>query len=386
MYFNPNLILALYLLVIFMTIVLCVAWYFNPEIKGLREWFFAYLSALINITFFITHAVDSEVLFMLINQVTLMGTGFFALKGCCRHMEIKCRVELIAIPIIIVILGISAYFTVMENKLPIRFFLSSLVSGVFFMSGAAYLLRDDFRTFPSRHLLGMTLFAHGLFNALRSGLFNNKVTAILETFSVAPTDLIIYEQLIMTSLLPLGVVMLANEVISLELRKHAEHDSLTSLYNRRMFLELLHKHKSLATRTRRPLSLLVLDIDNFKVINDSYGHLAGDEVLIAFADIMQNNLRKEDVVGRLGGEEFAIFLPNIATEDAISFAERLRAIIEAKPAITSKGEIRYTVSIGVTNVERDTPIAKAMDIADAAMYAAKRSGRNKVVYKDVNVA
>ncbi len=386
MYFNPNLILALYLLVIFMTIVLCVAWYFNPEIKGLREWFFAYLSALVNITFFITHAVDSEVIFMLINQTTLMGTGFFALKGCCRHMAIKCRVEFVAIPIIIIILGISTYFTVVENKLPIRFFLSSLISGMFFISGAAYLLRDDFSTFPSRHIFGMTLFAHGLFNVLRPALFSSKANAILEASSVVPTDLIIYEQLIMTSLLPLGVVMLANEVISLELRKHAEHDSLTSLYNRRMFLELLHKNKSLATRTKRPLSLLALDIDNFKVINDSYGHLVGDEVLIAFADIMQNNLRKEDVVGRLGGEEFAIFLPNIATEDAISFAERLRSIIEAKPAITAKGEIKYTVSIGVTNIERDTPIAKAMEVADAAMYVAKRSGRNKVVYKDVNAA
>lgn len=386
MQFNSNLMLALYLLVIAMTIVLYVAWYFNPEIKGLREWFFGYLSALINMTLFITHAASSEVVFMLISQATLMATGYFALRGCCRHMAIKCRIELIAIPIIIIVLGVSTYFTVVENKLPVRFFLSSLVSGMFFMTGAVLLLREDFNAFPSRHLLGITLFAHGLFNALRPALFTSEIHTILEKFSVAPTDLMIYELLIMTSLLPLGVVMLANEVISLQLRRHAEHDSLTNLYNRRIFLELLHKHKSLATRTKTPFSLLVLDIDNFKAINDTYGHLAGDEVLVHFADIMQKNLRQEDVIGRMGGEEFSIFLPNIAMEAAISFAERLRVMIEGNPASTSKGQIHYTISVGVTNIECDTTLAKALEIADAAMYAAKNSGRNKVIHQRSDAA
>lgn len=381
MHIDSHLLLALYLLVFAMTIVLYVAWYFNPEIKGLREWFSAYLAALINVTFFITHAVSSEVVFMLISQATLMATGYFALKGCCRHMAIKCRVELIAIPIILVVLGVCIYYTVIENKQPVRFFLSSLVSGLFFMAGAFYLLRDDFKAFPSRHLLGITLFAHGLFNALRPVLFTGEIAAMLQKFTVAPTDLIIYEQLIMTSLLPLGVVMLANEVISLQLRKHAEHDSLTGLYNRRMFLELLHKNKSLAVRMKRPLSLLVLDIDKFKLINDTYGHLAGDEVLIDFAANMQKNLRQEDVIGRMGGEEFAIFLPDIPVEAAVIFAERLRAIIEGNPAITGKGVIDYTISIGVANLEGDISIASALEAADAAMYAAKRSGRNKVVYQ-----
>jgi diguanylate cyclase (GGDEF)-like protein len=369
-----------------MTIVLFVAWYFNRGIKGLWEWFIAYLSAFINITFFICNAVHSEFAFMLVNQVTLMGTGFFALKGCCRHMEIKCRIEFIAIPIIVIVLGISSYYTIIENNLPIRFLLSSLVSGLFFMAGAIYLLRDSFNTSPFRHLFGVTLFAHGLFNTLRYALFSNQVRAILDAISIAPTDLILYEQLMITSLLPLGVVLLTNEVISLKLRKYAEHDSLTNLYNRRIFLECLHKNKSRAIRMKTPLSLLVLDIDNFKAINDSYGHLAGDQVLIDFAKNIQENLRKEDVIGRMGGEEFAIFLPNISEEAAITFAERLRSIIEAKPVSTSKGVINYTISIGITNIESQTSIEQAMDAADSAMYEAKRSGRNRVIYKCVNAS
>jgi diguanylate cyclase (GGDEF)-like protein len=366
-----------------MTIVLFVAWHFNRGIKGLREWFIAYLSAFINITFFICNAVHSEFIFMLVNQTTLMGTGFFALKGCCRHMEIKCRIELIAIPIIVMVLGISSYFTIIQNNLPIRFFLSSLVSGLFFIAGAMYLLRDNFSASPFRYLFGLMLFAHGVFNTLRSGLFSNEFKAALEVISIVPTDLILYEQLVITSLLPLGVVLLTNEIISLKLRNYAEHDSLTNLYNRRIFLEFLHKNKSMPTRMKTPLSLLVLDIDNFKAINDNYGHLAGDEILIDFAKNVQNNLRKEDVIGRMGGEEFAIFLPSIPLEAAVTFAERLRTIIEAKPVLTSKGEINYTISIGITNIESHTSIEQALDAADSAMYEAKRSGRNKVIYKKI---
>jgi len=368
-----------------MTIVLYVAWHFNREVKGLREWFIGYLSAFINITFFICNAVHSEYIFMLVNQITLMGTGFFALKGCCRHIDIKFRIELIAIPMIVIVLSISSYFTIVENNLPVRFFLSSLVSGLFLMAGGLYLRRGSFNAFPFRHLFGLTLIAHGLFNALRSGLFSKGALAILDAISITPTNLILYEQLMITSLLPLGVVLLTNEIISLELRQYAEHDSLTDLYNRRIFLEFLHKNKSLATRLKTPLSLLVLDIDNFKTINDNFGHLVGDEVLIDFARNMQNNLRKEDVIGRMGGEEFAIFLPNISIEAAITFAERLRSMVEAKPVLSSKGQINYTISIGITNIESHTSIEQALDTADSAMYEAKRSGRNRVIYKPINV-
>jgi diguanylate cyclase (GGDEF)-like protein len=384
--FNFKLLLALYFLVISMTIILFVAWHFNRDIRGLREWFIAYLSAFININFYIFNTVHSELVFMYANQITLMGTGYFALKGCCEHMGIKCSIEYIAVPMIIIVLGISYYFTSIENNLAIRFFISSLVSGLFFIVGALYLLRGSFKESPFRHLLGLTLFAHGLFNVLRSVLFSKKLEAILNTSLITPTDLIIYEQIMITSLLPLGIVLLTNEIISLELRKHAEHDSLTNLYNRRIFLDFLNKAKSLAIRSRTPLSLLVVDIDYFKAINDNFGHLAGDEVLIDFAKNIQKNLRKEDVVGRMGGEEFAIVLPNISVAAAISFAERLRSITQTTPVFTNKGQINYTISIGITNIESTTTIEQALDVADAAMYEAKKNGRNSVVYKSIDTS
>lgn len=385
MSFNPHLLFAVYLLVISMTVVLFFAWRSNREVQGLKEWFFAYISAFVNITIFISNVLPNAFLFMLLNNGTLMATGFFAFKGCCRHMGIQSRLEPVAVPIIISMLCISVYFTLIDNNLAIRFLLSSLMSGIFFIAGAFYLQRGHSESYPFRYLFAIVLFLHGLFNILRSGLFSSPLSMLLDIMAISPTDLILYEQLLMTSLAPLGVVMLTNEVISLQLREYAEHDSLTNLYNRRIFLELLKKCKSLATRSNTPLSLLILDIDHFKTINDRFGHLAGDQVLIDFAEKIQTNLRKEDVIGRMGGEEFAIFLPNIPKGSAIAFAERLRFMIESTPAATSKGIIHYTVSIGVTNIHHETTLEQALDAADAAMYEAKRNGRNQSVYKDVSI-
>ena len=380
MSFDQSLLLALYFLIIAMMLVLLAAWRLNQEVKGLREWFLGYLSAFINMTIFVMCPSMPAFAFMLINQTTLMATGFFAFKGCCQHANIQSRLEKIAIPIIAVSLLISAYFTAVENNLALRFLIGSLVSGLFCISGALYLLRTSFEQRRFQYLFGITLLAHGVFNSLRSILFMDSVKQFLQANAINPTDAILIEQILITSLLALGVLMMTNELISKELRSHAEQDSLTNMFNRRFFLKLLEKSKSLAVRTQKPLSLLVLDIDHFKLINDKFGHLAGDEVLISFAKNAQKNLRAEDVMGRIGGEEFAIFLPNTNGESAVFFAERLRRMIEAQPAPTSKGDISYTISIGVTVIDKDTPIEQALDEADLTMYQAKRNGRNRVEY------
>ena len=380
MSFDQSLLLALYFLIIAMMLVLLAAWRLNQEVKGLREWFLGYLSAFINMTIFVMCPSMPAFAFMLINQTTLMATGFFAFKGCCQHANIQSRLEKIAIPIIAVSLLISAYFTAVENNLALRFLIGSLVSGLFCISGALYLLRTSFEQRRFQYLFGITLLAHGVFNSLRSILFMDSVKQFLQANAINPTDAILIEQILITSLLALGVLMMTNELISKELRSHAEQDSLTNMFNRRFFLKLLEKSKSLAVRTQKPLSLLVLDIDHFKLINDKFGHLAGDEVLISFAKNAQKNLRAEDVMGRIGGEEFAIFLPNTNGESAVFFAERLRRMIEAQPAPSSKGNIPYTISIGVTVIDKDTPIEQALDEADLTMYQAKRNGRNRVEY------
>ncbi len=156
-------------------------------------------------------------------------------------------------------------------------------------------------------------------------------------------------------------------------------DPLTGLFNRRMFQDWATTEWSRARRQGTSLSLLVLDIDHFKRINDAFGHIAGDEVLIGIAGCLRSLTRNEDLVARMGGEEFAIIMPNLSLADAPRFAERLRAEIEAQRFPWNDGSISLTVSIGVAEVQADrTPIGTALSAADAALYRAKQQGRNRV--------
>ena len=172
---------------------------------------------------------------------------------------------------------------------------------------------------------------------------------------------------------------------SVEARYHEEvyqlatHDALTELYNRRHFTELAEKELSRALRHERPLVLAILDLDHFKPINDRYGHIAGDAVLRQFSEILRAHVRADDIAARIGGEEFAVLLPETGPEEGLRFAERLRAAV-ADAAFSPGGESRrITVSIGLaaTGPERYTR-SVLMREADAALYRAKDGGRNRV--------
>ncbi|WP_419778609.1 diguanylate cyclase [Maridesulfovibrio sp.] len=164
-----------------------------------------------------------------------------------------------------------------------------------------------------------------------------------------------------------------------KLRKLATTDSLTGLYNRRFFMESAEDAMERSRRYGHDLSLLMMDIDFFKNVNDSYGHDAGDDVLKALAKTGLKILRNIDVFGRIGGEEFSILLPDTGLPGAAQVAERLRAEIEAEAMHTRSGSLRITVSIGVATFNDDTnSLEKLLKAADVGLYAAKESGRNQV--------
>ena len=160
----------------------------------------------------------------------------------------------------------------------------------------------------------------------------------------------------------------------------AATDPLTGLQNRRAFLQSGEAELIRARRYQRPLSLLMLDVDHFKAINDTHGHGAGDLVLQTLADTITQTLRSIDRSGRLGGEEFAILLPETSLAGATLVAERLRLIIAALEVDYAAAAIRVTVSIGVTQIASTIPtLTEALVFADRAMYLAKAQGRNRVV-------
>ena len=165
-----------------------------------------------------------------------------------------------------------------------------------------------------------------------------------------------------------------------ELTRLATTDGLTGLANRRHFIQQLEMEIARIQRNAAPAVLLMLDLDHFKRVNDSYGHAGGDAVLQAFAHATQGNLRKIDLAGRLGGEEFAILLPETGLEPALHFAERLRQHIETMTVASNGEQIQITVSIGLTGITHaDTQADATLARADTALYQAKAGGRNQVV-------
>lgn len=158
-------------------------------------------------------------------------------------------------------------------------------------------------------------------------------------------------------------------------------DPLTGLANRRHFRAVLEREIDRVTRSGEAALLLMLDIDHFKKVNDTRGHACGDAALHGLASTLEHNLRRHDLIGRLGGEEFAVFLPDTALGQAMQLAERLRKQV-AITAMAAPGEpepIRITISIGLAMLSGQESLESLLARADDALYQAKREGRNRVV-------
>ncbi len=166
-----------------------------------------------------------------------------------------------------------------------------------------------------------------------------------------------------------------------ELERLSQYDDLTGLYNRRHFMSLAHQEFGRSRRYGNPLTTLMLDVDHFKRINDTYGHPVGDQVLKALGRQILDGLRGIDIAGRLGGEEFAVMLPETSIGQAIMVAERLRSQIVSAPVTLADGQcVAYTLSIGIAVLTAEHEgLDHLLQQADQALYAAKEHGRNRVV-------
>ena len=164
-----------------------------------------------------------------------------------------------------------------------------------------------------------------------------------------------------------------------KLERLANFDSLTGLYNRRAILGKLHELINRANRYKEDFSLIMLDIDHFKNVNDSHGHLTGDEVLVKIAALIRQNIRVTDIAGRYGGEEFIIILPHANLYSAWVVAERIRSIIGKAEIKDPAGNVfSVTVSQGLSGWERGEDADTLISCADEALYKAKGKGRNRV--------
>lgn len=175
----------------------------------------------------------------------------------------------------------------------------------------------------------------------------------------------------------LGFLLMANQALQGRLESQALHDPMSGAYRRDAFLEMLERAIAMSRRRNAPLSLLMMDVDNFKTINDTRGHLVGDKVIADFAAHATRLLRVEDVIGRYGGEEFLVLLPQTDIDAGLAIAERIRRRIAESD---TQDLPRYTVSIGIACLGAEHPdMVSLLDAADKAMYHAKRAGKNRVM-------
>jgi diguanylate cyclase (GGDEF)-like protein len=277
--------------------------------------------------------------------------------------------------------AVFALFLVLMGQLHVRLAASSLLYGAANVLIAAAVLRGRPRhIFRARWLLAgcyivaaVTLIVRGIAAWLRPGEFE---TALEANAYHALLYLGTYALIVAGSL---AFLLMHKERADEESSRLATTDPLTGVFNRRTFIELAEQELARTRRAGSSLSLMMLDLDHFKSVNDTYGHLTGDEVLVAFTRLIRDCVRRGDLVVRYGGEEFCVLLPATTLSAANALAERMRAVTAAT-TLTAK-PFKVTVSIGLT-AYTGTPDATVEDllaVADEALYRAKDEGRNRVV-------
>ena len=162
-----------------------------------------------------------------------------------------------------------------------------------------------------------------------------------------------------------------------ELKRQALTDSLTGLFNRRWIFKAIQKEIARFEKTKRPFSLLLIDIDHFKTVNDTFGHSTGDEALRYFADAMKMTVRERDMIARTGGEEFCVLLPETIKEEAKVVAERIMEALSNLPMQIGGLKISISVSIGISEIQINESSDSVYNRADMALYRAKDCGRNR---------
>ena len=161
----------------------------------------------------------------------------------------------------------------------------------------------------------------------------------------------------------------------------AVHDELTSVYNRRQMFHVLTREKAFADRTKIPFVVCLMDLDDFKQVNDTYGHLPGDTILRAFAQTIKHDIRREDYIFRYGGEEFlVVFTGTRCLDNSADRAQRLRAATARLSFPEISDQVKVTTSIGMTTYQPGEAIDSLLSRADAALYKAKKNGKNRVEY------
>ena len=275
-------------------------------------------------------------------------------------------------------MAVIAWFTFVDPNFTARAITTASILSVVSISLGLILIKSS----SGQNVGGMGL---GWFYIIHALGYVIRIMGMLETnadslFNPLIVDQIFYSAGIMAGVIaPLGYILMTNERLLKNLKDQASHDALTHLLNRRAFHEQVMPLMSANARLKQPVSLLAIDIDHFKTVNDTYGHKAGDDVLVLLADTLRRELRNSDLAARFGGEEFVAVLPATPLETATEVAERLRRAYKENMQARTKEPTLSSISIGVVCSDTaDISVEAMIETADERLYAAKHGGRDQV--------
>lgn len=307
---------------------------------------------------------------------TLFGYSayFYFHRGVSRFMESNrtVRLSLIAVPLAFLA---ATYFTVVHENVLARVVINSLIIGLVRALIAIELYLDSTNR-PSLRIFGsiMAIFAGLAVNRAILSLLNSSGHSFVRTDNLRTFSILADVLFICIS----GIFFLAmvGEELKAIVEFSAQIDPVTSTLNRKAICDKLEIELDRSCRCGQFLSVALIDIDHFKLVNDTHGHAAGDAALRAVTTAISGHLGSYDVLGRFGGDEFLLILPETTLDDATFVAQRIRATLETSSR--APGSHAPTISLGITQHEPDDTTQNLLDRADSALYEAKRSGRNRV--------
>jgi diguanylate cyclase (GGDEF)-like protein len=348
---------------------------FPATIGGLRHWSWGMLSMVVASGLFGLSGHIPEIFSVVLANCFLNGGVMLVYVGFAHFAEREARPRLLAVTLAAAIL-LVIWFTYGHPSYPLRALMITSIDAVLFFA-CADLVNKSGPPSPAGRFTNAMFMGIGTISLLRVGSLLTSLDAPASLLMPLPTQKLYLAALSFSVLaITLGAIMMANDRLRAALEFIASHDQLTGTYARGAFLDRLEAELKRCRRTGRPPALLMCDLDNFKSINDRYGHAMGDKVIVDFTQRTRELLRGHDALGRYGGEEFIVLLPETSIEQAHEAALRICGNIAAA---SSPDLPRYTVSIGVAAAgDGGMTLDGLLSRTDDALYLAKANGRNRV--------
>ncbi len=378
---------VLMLVTAFLSASMCFIWRVQRTYPGFGLWTLANLISASGFFFLALRDHAPEYLNIILGNYFAVASNLLCLAGNRKFLGLNVNRQFYYV-LIALYAPLMAYFTFFDNNVNSRIIISSLTLGAISASNWFIFSRRVQKNLDFTYKFArVTYFAFTILILLRAAL-TFAFSQITDFYQPDTLQSAVYLMFVIFGVLWTFQYMILNnerlqrelQSAQVELEKLAKSDFLTGDNNKRNFLEIGNNEIRRTERFSFSLAVIMFDIDHFKQVNDTHGHAAGDLVLTRVAEICKQNLRAIDVLGRLGGEEFAILLPYTNQISAGKVAEHLRTLIEQAEVEFLSKKIRVTASFGVAELNlADQEIETVIERADALLYQAKRSGRNRVV-------